>query len=55
MLTVAENHSRSVRIALLEGNGRGGRGTGPTPGPAASDTRHATSGSARVAEPVATR
>lgn len=55
MLTVAENHGRCLRIALLETGNRGGRGTGSTFGPSASDTRQATSGSGRVSEPVTTR
>jgi biopolymer transport protein ExbB len=55
MLTVAENHARTLRIAVLEAGNRGGRGTSPNYGPSPSEPRHATSGSGRTSEPVATR
>jgi biopolymer transport protein ExbB len=55
MLTVAENHARSLRIALLETGDRGDGGAGAAHGPATAAPRRAVSGSARFIEPVASR
>lgn len=53
MLTVAENHAQTLRVALAENAGHSSRPPGTSPRSETRDPRHVSAG--RVAEPVATR